>query len=289
MALRIGPAGWSYKDWEGTVYPKTLPPKFDQLGYLTEYFDTIEINSTFYRPASPFMAKSWARRVEHNPNFKFTAKLWNKFTHEKEAYSPKDVSEYKRGIEPVRENDRLGAILLQFPWSFKNFEEERSRLERIISYFEEYPLVLEVRHESWNRPDVFAFLREKNVGFCNVDQPVIGKSLKPSSIVTSPVGYLRLHGRNYKTWFQKDAGRDARYDYLYASEELDSLANLTKEITKAAQDTYVITNNHYQGKAVCNALELKNKVTGEQPKAPAPLLDEYPRLREISAPTTGSS
>jgi uncharacterized protein YecE (DUF72 family) len=279
MATRIGPAGWSYDDWKGIVYPKGAPSKFDPLSYLAEYFDTIEINSTFYRPATSAMAKSWARRVEHNPQFKFTAKLWNRFTHEKEAYSAQEVGEYKKGIEPLHENDRLGALLIQFPWSFKNFEDERGRLERIISQFKGYPLVLEVRHNSWNRPEVFDFLREQGVGFCNIDQPVIGQSLKPSSIVTSEVGYFRLHGRNYKNWFKEDAGRDARYDYLYTSAELDSLVNLVKDIKVSAPETYVITNNHYRGKAVVNALEIKTKLTGETPKAPPSLVAEYPQLR----------
>ncbi len=281
MALRVGPAGWSYKDWEGIVYPPKPQANFDQLAYLTEFFDTIEINTTFYRPPNSFMARSWVRRVGHNPNFKFSAKLWNKFTHEKEMYSGKDVTEYKTGIEPLASSGKLGALLVQFPWSFKNFEAERSRLERLIESFQDYELVLEVRHESWNRPELFEFLKEKKVGFCNIDQPVMGKSIRPSSVVTSSIGYLRLHGRNYKNWFKKDAGRDARYDYLYSPEEIDSLAKLAADITLNAKDTYVITNNHYQGKGVCNALELKNKLTSEPIRVPETLLTTYPHLQEI--------
>lgn len=281
--LRIGPAGWSYKDWEGIVYPAEKPRGFDQLAYLADLFNTIEINSTFYRPPGEQMARSWARRVRHNPNFKFTAKLWNRFTHEKEKYGEQEVSLYKRGIDPLYQQGLLGALLIQFPWSFKNLAEERRRLEDIIERFRPYPLVLEVRHSSWARPEVYEFLREKGVGFCNIDQPLIGKSIAPSAIVTSNLGYFRLHGRNYANWFRQEASPEARYDYLYSEKELDQLSDLIREIAQQAPETYVVTNNHYRGKGVANALELEKKLKGETPKIPPSLAQEYPRLLQLGS------
>src|SRR5215467_14938818 len=81
--VRIGPAGWSYKDWEGIVYPQKPGKSFDPLEYLARFFDTIEINSSFYRPPVPSTTKSWAKRVAANKQFAFTAKLHRLFTHER--------------------------------------------------------------------------------------------------------------------------------------------------------------------------------------------------------------
>ncbi len=172
----------------------------------------------------------------------------------------------------------LGALLLQFPWSFRKGKPEGIRLLRIFEAFQDYPLVLEVRHSSWQDEAVFGFLKKHRVGFCNVDQPVIGESLPPTSQVTSPVGYFRLHGRNYRDWFREGAGRDQRYDYLYAKEELETIAGLVEEIARKTEDSYVIANNHFRGQAPCNALELQQILTGEQPSVPPLLAQQYPRL-----------
>src|SRR5215470_9547854 len=162
--IRIGPAGWSYDDWKGIVYPAGAGSKFDQLQYLANYFDTIEINSTFYRPPSPTASKSWARRVAHNSSFRFTAKLYQRFTHERGASTAEDEKAYRGGIDPLAEAGRLGAILIQFPWSFKNTDEERSYLNGLMNRFSDYPLVVELRHASWNRAEVYDWLQKKGVG-----------------------------------------------------------------------------------------------------------------------------
>jgi uncharacterized protein YecE (DUF72 family) len=85
-----------------------------------------------------------------------------------------------------------------------------------------------------------------------------------------------VHGRNYKDWFRKGAGVEARYDYLYSKEELKPWADRTKEVASIADDTYVVTNNHYKGKAAVNALMLKSMVTGKKSEAPETLRDAYP-------------
>ncbi len=279
--IRVGPAGWSYEDWAGIVYPLKKGSKFDPLAYLAEFFDVVELNNTFYRPPTPQMGRSWVKRVQSNPNFRFTAKLYRNFTHEREALAEGDEALFKSGLAPLLENQRLGALLLQFPYSFHNTEENLGYLKALAEKFREYPLVLEVRHASWDRSSAFKFLREHGIGFCNIDQPQVSYSIGATKKVTSKLGYLRLHGRNVKEWFREGAGRDARYDYLYNEFELFELAERIRQISREAEEVYVITNNHYHGKAVCNALELKAKL-GEKPlKIPEVLLQHYPQLQEI--------
>ncbi|MCL5006485.1 MAG: DUF72 domain-containing protein [Acidobacteria bacterium] len=283
--IRFGPAGWSYEDWHGIVYPASKSHGFHEAEYLARYFDTIEINTTFYHPPRPDVTRSWVRRVLHNPNFKFTAKLWQQFTHERAA-SQRDEKIFKEGIEPLRDAGRLGALLMQFPWSFKNTQENREYFGGLVMQFLEYPVVVEVRHESWNRPEVYHMFRELGVGFCNIDQPVIGRSLKPSDRSTSPVGYVRLHGRNYEHWFAANERPEERYDYYYSVEELQPWAERIRNIAAGADATYVITNNHFRGKAVANALQLITLIRNRPVPVPPTLIGEYPDLRAIAASET---
>lgn len=281
--IRIGPAGWSYKDWEGVVYPHRPGSKFDPLEYLAKFFDTIEINSSFYRPPAASTATSWVKRVTENQDFLFTAKLHRLFTHERGKATANDEKEFRAGLEPLVSGGKLGALLLQFPWSFKNTDEDRAYLFNLIERFKDYPLVLEVRHASWNAPDIYERLEETGVSICNIDQPLFSKSIRPDAISTSSIGYIRLHGRNYKDWFRSEAPRDDRYNYLYSLDELDPWIVRIKEVAKQTFESYVITNNHFRGQAVVNALEIKATIEGKPVPAPTPLLEAYPRLREEGA------
>ncbi|HKP85436.1 MAG TPA: DUF72 domain-containing protein [Blastocatellia bacterium] len=282
--IRVGPAGWSYDDWKGVVYPQGAGAKFDQLAYIASYFDTIEINSSFYRPPTPYMSKSWARRVEHNPDFKFTAKLYKAFTHERGKATSKDEQAYRAGIDPISEAGRLGALLLQFPWSFKNTDDNQDYLGSLIDRFKDYPLVVELRHSSWNEPEIYQALEERSVGFCNIDQPLFARSIKPSARATSKVGYVRLHGRNYENWFAENASPSDRYDYLYSPEELEPWIDNVKKVARNAQETYVVTNNHFRGKGIVNALEIKSRLEGGKVPGPATLVEEYDRLENSIIP-----
>jgi len=285
--VRFGTAGWDYPDWYGKVYPKPKPRKFDPLRYLAEYFQTVEINSTFYRPATAQVARSWARRVEDRPDFRFTAKLYKRFTHERSQIWTKDeVAEVRDGFDVLLESGKLGAVLLQFPWSFRNDEANREWLRDLTAAFAAYPLAVEVRHESWNVPDFYAELRERGLGFVNLDQPLFHDSIKPSSRATSSIGYVRVHGRNYKDWFRKDAGRDARYDYLYSAKELAPWAERTRELSKerGVSEVYVVNNNHFEGKAAANVAMLEAQVTGQRVRLPEPLVEAYSKeLAPIAA------
>jgi uncharacterized protein YecE (DUF72 family) len=277
--IRVGVAGWDYPDWKGVLYPRPRPSGFDPVRFLANYIDLIEINSTFYRPVSPEVADRWAARVEDLPHFRYTAKLWRRFTHERAAVWTRDeVKQVKAGFDRLHKADRLDAVLLQFPWSFKNEEKTREWLDDLIQTFARYHLVVEVRHSSWNEPEFYEWLNEHAVGFVNVDQPLFSKSIKPSALGTSHAGYVRVHGRNYKEWFRKDAGRDARYDYLYSSKELEPWAERTEALAHepVTDEVDVVFNNHYKAQAVVNAIQFKHLLTDDLQPAPALLFEHYP-------------
>ena len=270
--IRVGPAGWSYTDWEGTVYP-SHGSKFDPLAYLSSFFDTIEINSPFYRVPPVSHAKSWIRRVSSNPDFRFTTKVFRGFTHEKASLRPEEVKAFRNYLDPLMESGRLGALLLQFPWSFKNSEEALQKLVQLFDAFADYPKALEVRHASFQNEEFFRFLEESRTGFVNLDQPLFTDSVKPDTVVTGTVGYARFHGRNYEKWFAHQESWE-RYNYLYSEQELEPWVARIRTMAEKAE-TYVITNNHFRGQAVVNAAELK-RALGQDGKVPPQLAEIYP-------------
>ncbi len=299
-AIRIGTAGWSYQDWDGIFYPPgMLRRKGHPLAYLARFFDTVEINTSFYGPLKPELAKLWCRNVAAvNPGFLFTAKLYRAFTHSPLAVMeptsaatirPTDDDEIhtREGLDALANEGRLGALLIQFPVSFKNTSLNREYLDRLLRQFIEYPRVVEVRDSSWNNAETLAAFAEKNVAFCNIDQPLLGHSLAPTEHVTAPTAYVRLHGRNYDEWFNSD-NRNDRYNYLYKEKELEGWKERIANVAERAQITYVITNNHFDSKAAVNALELKAMVTGKRVPAPPTLLQRYPELRRFADPDVDS-
>jgi uncharacterized protein YecE (DUF72 family) len=281
--IYVGPAGWSYEDWAGIVYPARRPRGFHEAAYLAEYFDTIEINTSFYQPLRPAVAWQWLERVAANKRFLFTAKLWQRFTHEGSATGA-DEHAVKEGFDLLAGAGKLGAVLLQFPFSFHHTPSNLEYLKKLLAAFAAYPLVIEVRHATWNGRKFYDLLHKQNVAFCNIDQPVIGRSLKPSERATASVGYVRLHGRRYDTWFSDDplTPPEERYNYLYSEEELEPWARRVTHVAERAKTTFVITNNHYQGKAVVNALQLIQILTGARVKVPEPLRRQYPQLNAIA-------
>ena len=291
--VRVGPAGWSYPDWTGYVYPSRRQKGFHEATYLAEYFDTIEINSSFYNPFRPDHAAQWIERVAANPRFVFTAKLWQRFTHDISpgAESPaiaaataEDERAVRAGFDVLHAAGKLSAVLLQFPFSFHRTRETVAHLSALLKRFADYPLVVELRHASWQTAETFAMLREAGAGFCNIDQPIIGRSLEPSAEATSPVGYVRLHGRRYDTWFSDDAAVPSheRYNYLYSTEELAPWAKRIEKVAERSREVFVITNNHYQGKGVVNALQLISILKGSKVKVPEPLREQFPELEAIA-------
>jgi uncharacterized protein YecE (DUF72 family) len=298
--VRIGTAGWSYKDWDGIFYPLGMNrTKMHPLEYLARFFDTTEINTSFYGPLRPELAKLWCRKVAAvNPGFLFTAKLYRAFTHSPIAVmeptsaatirpTDDDEARTREGLDALATEGRLGALLIQFPVSFKNTSLNREYLDRLLRQFIEYPRVVEVRDSSWNNPETLADFTRKDVAFCNIDQPVLGKSLAPTEHVTAPIAYVRLHGRNYAEWFDSDSRND-RYNYLYNERELTGWKERIENVAARAETTYVITNNHFESKAGVNALELKAMIARKRIQAPPTLIDKYPELRRFADPAQDS-
>ena len=291
--IKVGVAGWSYKDWQGIVYPPSLKAN-GRVGYLAQFFDLIEINTSFYGHIKPAVAKEWCRMAAGiNPNFRFTAKLNRAFTHSPiavlESTSAKtirpadsDEQDAKAGYDALAAENMLGALLAQFPISFKHTDENRAYVEQLVGKFRSYPLVLEIRHASWNEAEVLGWLQGLQVGLCNIDQPLLGRAVRPSAHATSVVGYIRLHGRNYKQWFAETNVRD-RYDYLYSAEELAKWKDRAVEVADKTETTYVVANNHNLGKAAVNALELISMLEGRKVQAPPTLVSHYPELKQLTS------
>jgi uncharacterized protein YecE (DUF72 family) len=279
--IRVGPAGWSYPDWAGQVYPKPKPRGFDALAYVAAYFDAVEVNASFYRIPAAKTTRQWVDRVTGYPAFRFTCKLWQGFTHTGQAGAT-DEAAFRQAMAPLHEAGRLGGVLLQFPYRFHDTPENRAALQRLTEAFRAYPLVVEVRHRSWDRADTYAWLRNLGVGFCNIDQPAVSSSIGLTRVVTGDIGYLRLHGRNAAMWFHEGSAA-ARYDYRYRHEELRELVAAAEVIAARAPETYLITNNHFRGQAALNALELLSHLRRSPVPVPPPLLAAYPELRRIAA------
>jgi uncharacterized protein YecE (DUF72 family) len=289
--IRVGPAGWSYKDWIGIVYPRRKPPHFHEATFLANYFDTIELNVTFYRPVPAHTAAEWVGRVSHNPYFLFTAKLWQEFTHARDL-SANNEKTFRPAMETLCDAGKLGALLAQFPWSFKNTKETIAYLDKLIGRFRDFPLVIEVRHSSWDRPEFYSWLAERNVGFCNIDQPIIGRSLKPGQRATSPVGYVRLHGRNYNEWFRERADgelSEQRYNYLYSDEELEPWMERIRKLEGNASAIYTILNNHPDAKALVNAFQIVHGLNGKKLDIPEGMIERYPVLERIASSRSKTS
>jgi uncharacterized protein YecE (DUF72 family) len=286
--IRVGPAGWSYPDWEGIVYPRKKPKGFHPLKHLARYFDCLEINSSFYGTPSARNAARWAELVADRPRFRFTAKLQQVFTHEPLPQDERELHALTRafhdGLQPLADAKKLAALLVQFPHSFQRSPAGEARLEWIAQAFGGFPLVLELRQRTWFAPEPLAKLRALGYTLCGIDLPheadrpgedeLVGERRAPR-----PLAYLRLHGRNSRAWFDPRAGRDQKYDYFYAPDEVREIVNTTKRLAEGADETFVITNNHFSGKAVANALEILAALSGREVLGPVELLDSFPSLR----------
>jgi len=192
------------------------------------------------------------------------------------------LAAYRRGIDPLVEGGRLGALLAQFPWSFRRTDANRRWLGRLIDAFEGYPLAVEVRHASWAVDSVYEGLGDRGVAFCAIDQPLYDDSVAPSGRVTASLGYVRLHGRNYDAWFDDDVPSHERYNYLYDAAELAPWLGRIRGMLGKTNATYVITNNHFRGKSVVNGLEIACALGHPPREIPESLMRAYPRLRRLA-------
>jgi uncharacterized protein YecE (DUF72 family) len=269
--LFIGTAGWSYPKgkgaWDNLFYPPKLADK-DKLAFYSEFFNTVEINSSFYRPPNKFAARAWAAKVPEH--FRFTAKVWQKFTHPKMfeqatgqtwRVQDADFEVFNEGIQPLAEAARLGPLLAQFPTSFRPADEAIGYLEDLIRRMRGagFRLAVELRHREWTESEqtqaIRSFMEEQQVAWVMIDEPRFKTSIRDVPL-TSDTAYFRFHGRNYKQWWSHGESED-RYNYLYTPDEQRHLADDVREVAARTEETYVYYNNHYGAKAVVNAVDLQ--------------------------------
>jgi uncharacterized protein YecE (DUF72 family) len=283
--LRCGPAGWAYPGWNGVVYPRGPHSQFRPLEFLARFFDVCEVNRTFYQPIRPEIAHLWMAQVAANPRFLFTVKLGRRFTHER-TLDPAEIAVFKEGIRPLHRARKLGCVLMQFPWTFRFTEENRDFVIRLHRWFHEFPLVVEMRHASWLREEAVGTLIDNHLGFCNIDQAAYTRAMPPTALLTSAVGYVRLHGRNPNDWDQEFGRPDegtaarkpvARHDYLYSLAELAAWKQRIGEVARLATHTFVVANNDAGGKSVVNALQMAALLGDGRRNAPGGLIRRYPQ------------
>jgi uncharacterized protein YecE (DUF72 family) len=300
--IRVGTSGWSYPSgkgtWNGIFYPAQPArrprgtPKFDDLAFYAEHFDTVEVNSSFYRIPTVDAVRKWAERTP--PGFEFSLKLYQKFTHpemfakatggDPSRLGQKDVDEFRRALDPLAETGKLGALLAQFPASFKNEPESRVYLEWLLKAFRDHSIAVELRHRSWSDDpaETSAVLEGHQAALAQIDEPKFRTSIRQDLLSNrSSFYYLRLHGRNAAQWWKHEASED-RYNYLYTAEELEPFADAAKAAIRQVRKAYLYANNHFSAKSVANAAILKHQLgqdlAGEYPQEFA---ERYPDLKGL--------
>lgn len=259
----IGTSGWSYPKgegtWKGYFYPSG---KVDELEYYSQFFNTVEVNSSFYRPPNPGQAYNWARKVSEG--FLFTVKLWQKFTHPKmyeaatgrdASISQDDIDVFRSSIEPLVKYGKLGAVLAQFPPSFKSDSYGQQILQALCRKFGQYRLAVELRHRSWSDdPNTANMLKESKVAWVHIDEPKFKSSVAQELPITGDMAYFRFHGRNAEMWWKGDS--ESRYKYLYSEQEIHELSHRVTEASQKTKLTFAFFNNHWRGYAPRNATDM---------------------------------
>jgi uncharacterized protein YecE (DUF72 family) len=300
--IRVGTSGWSYPSgkgtWNGIFYPAQPArrprgtPKFDELAFYAEHFDTVEVNSSFYRVPSVAAVRGWTERTP--PGFEFSLKLYQKFTHpdmfakatgaDPSQLGQQDIDEFRAAIEPLAAAGKLGALLAQFPASFKDDPESRGYLEWLLKAFREHPVAVELRHRSWSdqAKETAALLAEFNAALAQIDEPKFKSSIRQTLLPNvRSFYYLRLHGRNAAQWWKHDTSED-RYNYLYTAEELEPFAEAAKAASREVKKAYLYANNHFSAKSAANAAILKAQLGQElDGEYPPEFVDRYPDLKGL--------
>jgi uncharacterized protein YecE (DUF72 family) len=315
MPVHVGTSGWHYPGgrgtWNGVFYPTRRSKGFDELTYYAEHFDTVEVNSTFYRQPDPAHAAAWLQRTP--PTFSFAVKLYQKFTHpdmylERQSAADWDVTRgdldaFRLGIEPLATAGRLLAVLLQFPASFHAGDDTRGYLTWLLEALREYSLAVELRHRSWSddATNTRAMLDTHRAAWVFIDEPKFASSIRqdlhrPTTKLVeallpsqprpaAPICYMRLHGRNAAQWWDHGEAED-RYDYLYSPTELAPFSEAAREASADGRKVVLYLNNHFSAKAVANASVLRHQLGQDVPgEYPREMVDRYPDLAGIV--TTG--
>ena len=260
--LRIGTSGFSYKDWVGAYYPTGTRTDV-MLELYSGEFSTVELDYTYYAMPNP---KSMAGFVQRTPaGFTFSVRTHKSITHDKsltDEEASKNAQRVADALLPLTEAGRLGAVLVQFPWSFRMTPSNLARLESIVSSFSGMRTAVEFRNDTWANAEALSALRGLQAALCCVDEPRIVGLFPPLVAVTADFSYLRFHGRNARNWWSQAPGMD-RYDYDYSDGELDEWIPGIHKLEKATKETYIYMNNCHMGKAARNARALKRKLMGD--------------------------
>lgn len=288
--LFIGTAGWSYKDWVDSFYPKSQSKSFDWLEFYSQYFNVVEVNASYYTYISPKTVDGWIAKVEGKKDFLFTIKLHQDFTH-KRIIKKEQIDAVKTNLNKLQNADRLGGLLIQFPYSFQLTKENANHVKNLVDIFSEYEKFIEVRHKSWFIDRFINFVGKNKSSLCTIDQPVIGEAVEFKPIKAGDNLYIRLHGRNEKAWkeslgnFGKEQTyeqQSERYNYLYSPGELLEFERVIKEVLDTVKKVYLILNNHPKGNAVANAFELIHLLNDRiKISVPQTTLKIFPRLSKI--------
>ena len=300
--IRVGTSGWSYPSgkgtWNGIFYPAPAGRRrrgagaFDELRFYAEHFDTVEVNSTFYRVPAPSTTRGWAERTPDG--FEFSLKLYQKFTHpgmfaratgkDPFALGTADVDEFRRAIEPLASAGKLGALLAQFPASFKNEPDSRGYLEWLLEQFREYPVAVELRHKGWSDDpaETLAMLSAYGAALTQIDEPKFKLSIRQDLLPNvKTFYYLRLHGRNAAQWWNHESSED-RYNYLYSADELKPFVEAAGEASRQVRKAYLYTNNHFSAKSVANAAIIKHELGQDLPgEYPETFVERYADLKGL--------
>jgi uncharacterized protein YecE (DUF72 family) len=250
MQTFIGTSGYSYVDWCGPFYPSALD-KNKMLEYYAKEFSFTEINSSYYHLPSPRLFVQLSKKTPED--FIFTVKAYKSLTHEREESVKEDTKKFCFALEPLLVAGKLGAVLLQFPYSFHNQEKNRHYLADLREIFTKaIPVVIEFRHYSWAKKATWDFLRSLDLGYVCVDAPKLRGLVGQETVCTTEIAYVRFHGRNSAKWWEHKNSYE-RYDYLYSEEEIREWAPKIQNLDKEAKQVFVAFNNHYRGQAVQNA------------------------------------
>lgn len=256
--LRCGPTGWSSTIWNSLVTDRPATHQKHPLELLSRCFDTVEISTTFRSMPRPELSQLWLRKVARNPEFQFTAMLHRQFTHDRKL-ADADVEQFKAGLRPLLRAGKLGALVMQFPWSFRFTQANRDFLIALRRTFHEFPLAAEMRHESWAYDEAVGTFVDYRIGYVNLDQPRVMRALPPTTFLTSSVGMVRLHGRDASRWNQLFATEEeaCQTDYQYSRAELDEWRPRIEKLQRFAGTLFVTASNDFGLKAIQATLDIE--------------------------------
>ncbi|MBM3329545.1 MAG: DUF72 domain-containing protein [Calditrichaeota bacterium] len=252
----IGTSGYLFPDWQGTFYPPGLPRR-EWLGYYARHFNVLEVNASYYGLPSPSTFASMAARTPDD--FNFWVKVPGGVTHGSDDFEVA-MGAFREAVKPLREAGRLEGALAQFPPSFRPETSALSRIGRMAE-LAGTRLAVEFRRRDWQTSTTYDFLDRNGIVSVMVDMPAIDGLPISEARVTGGIGYVRFHGRNHLTWYDRAAGD--RYDYDYSEAELESWQSPVEAMEEGAQKVFIFFNNCHLGNAVRGARLMTRILRGE--------------------------